>query len=347
MKHTKSYSFRKFLNDLHLWLGIASALVLFVVCLTGTIYTFKSEIQQFMGSDMYKVKELRSEKLSFEELKLSVEKSYESTVTRATITHGEKDPIVFSVAAKEKGSRGQNVYVNPYTGEVMGQGAGPGKDFFGVVFKLHRWLLLDAKIGRPIVGIATLIFVFLCISGLVLWFPKKLKGWKSIKPGFKIKMTRNWKRGHHDLHNTLGFYSLLLCLVMALTGLCWSFVWYKDTLSFVIGAKVFGGRGKNSLESKRIDESKSIGFNEALKVANAQLNYEARKVTVSFPKDDKGVFEVGKNALDRWNETVFDKVYIDQYSGKVLKEELHVNKRLSEKIAGSIKGLHLGDIYGI
>src|SRR5690606_40397849 len=65
-----------------------------------------------------------------------------------------------------------------------------------------------------------IIFTFLIFSGLILWLPKKLRAWKQ---GFKIKLSANWKRINHDLHNTLGFYSFILLLVMSLTGLCWSF----------------------------------------------------------------------------------------------------------------------------
>ena len=43
-----TYTLRKIFNDVHLWMGIASGLVLFVVCLSGTIYTFHTEVEELL-----------------------------------------------------------------------------------------------------------------------------------------------------------------------------------------------------------------------------------------------------------------------------------------------------------
>ncbi|MGG5507485.1 MULTISPECIES: PepSY-associated TM helix domain-containing protein [unclassified Myroides] len=335
------------MNDLHLWLGIASSLVLFVVCLTGTIYTFKTEIQEWLAPNRYAfVAPLAGEVKSVEELVQVVEASTQGKVQRVTLVSKEGKPFVFTVSKGEEGKRGEAVHVNPYTGEILGTGKGPADEFFMTVFKLHRWLLLDSSIGRPIVGIATIIFCFLSISGLILWFPKKIKGWKSIKPGFKIKLNANWKRINHDLHNTLGFYTLLLVLIMSLTGLCWSFEWYRNGLSSVLGAKVFGGRDEVKPQSV-VQDKKTISLEDALAMADKEMAYEYRTLTVSLPKDSLGTYEINKNELARWNETVNDRVFIDQYSGEVIKKEIFTDKSVGEKIAASIRALHFGDIYGL
>lgn len=335
------------MNDLHLWLGIASSLVLFVVCLTGTIYTFKTEIQDWMEPTRYRITAYDTgQRKPVEELVQLVEATTQGTVQRVTLVSKESKPYVFSVSSGEEGKRPDAVHVNPYTGEILGMGKGPGDEFFMTVFKLHRWLLLDSSIGRPIVGIATIIFCFLSISGLILWFPKKIKGWKSLKPGFKIKFSANWKRINHDLHNTLGFYTLLLVLIMSLTGLCWSFEWYRNGLSSVLGAKVFGGRNEVKPESV-VQDKQSITLQEAMDIANKEMNYEYRTLAVSLPKDETAAFEVNKNDLARWNETVNDRVFIDQYSGAVIKKEIFADKSTGEKIASSIRALHFGDIYGL
>ncbi|WP_198283496.1 PepSY-associated TM helix domain-containing protein [Myroides odoratimimus] len=347
MKTKKKNAFRKLMNDLHLWLGIASSLILFVVCLTGTIYTFKSEIQQMLAPDMYKLTVVKDEVLPIDTMKAFVESTYQRKVQRVSIKHKKNAPYVFSVGFEDKDKKNETVYLNPYTNEVVGAGRGPADEFFMTVFKLHRWLLLDMKIGRPIVGIATIIFVFLSISGLILWFPKKIKGWKSIKPGFKIKFNANWKRINHDLHNTLGFYTLIIVLIMSLTGLCWSFEWYKDGLSSVLGAKVFGGRNEVKPESTLTEGAKTLDLSDVIQRANQTISYEYRTMTVSFPKGDKGSFEVSKNEAARFNETVTDRVFIDQYSGDIIRQDMFSDKSVGEKIASSIRALHFGDIYGM
>lgn len=46
---------RKFFNDIHLWLGLASGLIVIVVCFTGTVYVFNTEIREMSASHLYRV----------------------------------------------------------------------------------------------------------------------------------------------------------------------------------------------------------------------------------------------------------------------------------------------------
>lgn len=346
MKNPKKYGFRGLMNDLHLWLGIASALVLFVVCLSGTIYTFRTEVEQWLEPQKYTIRETTAVKADVDELIVLVETASKGKVTRVVTEADNKKPYVFNVSTGKGDKRGENYFVNPYSKEIIGSGKGPASEFFGSVMKLHRWLLLDSEIGRPIVGIATLIFVVLCFTGLFLWFPKKIKGWKSMKPGFKIKFSAKWKRVNHDLHNTLGFYTLLVVLIMAITGLCWSFEWYRSGLSEILGVKVFGGRDEVKPESDVNTTHAVLSYSDAVALANTHFPYEGKTI-VSIPKDDKGSFEIQKNAVSRFNETAFDRLFIDQYSGKIIKKEAFDDKKIGDKMASQIKAIHLGEIYGL
>jgi len=66
-----------------------------------------------------------------------------------------------------------------------------------------------------ITGTATIIFTLGCITGLIIWFPQKIRNWKQ---GLKIKWNAGWKRINHDLHNSLAIYALFFLLLMGLTG---------------------------------------------------------------------------------------------------------------------------------
>lgn len=344
-KTKREYTFRNMMNDLHLWLGILSAVVLFLVCLTGTIYTFRTEIEAFIEPEKYKISHVSEKRKALSELVEVVETTYQRKVQRISVFEKATKPVVLSIAAKEKDKRGENVYVNPYTAEIVGAGQGPASEFFMTVFRLHRWLLLDMKIGRPIVGIATLVFVVLSFTGLVLWFPKKKKNWRNFKPGFKIKFNANWKRINHDLHNTLGFYALLPIVVMSLTGLCWSFDWFRDGLGEVLGAKVFAGRNEVKPTSAFV-WNEQISIDQAVDVAHRQLPFEYRSMTITLPKEETGSIEVNKNSKNRFNETVFDRVFIDQYTGEVIRTDWFADQTIGAKIASSVRALHFGDIYG-
>ena len=344
-KSSKKYTFRKFIRDIHLWLGVGSGIILFLICLSGTMYTFRHEVEQFLEPEKFEIEKSGLDPLSLALLIEQTEKSTNGTVSRISIYDDEKKPAELQVSMSKEDKRGETYYVNPYSSEILGTGKGPSTEFFMFFFKMHRWLLLDQEIGRPIVGVATLIFIILTITGLVLWLPTKIKGWKSFKPGFNIKFSSNWKRINHDLHNVLGFYTFILILIMALSGLSWSFEWYKDGLSSALGAKVFGGRDEKKLESVQLPDETSLAADQIAAAANRELLYDG-KLTIVLAKGAEGSYEVTKKNDAKFNKEAFDKIVIDQYSGKILKKELFANKTLGQKIASQMKAIHLGEIYG-
>ena len=96
---------------------------------------------------------------------------------------------------------------------------------------MHRWLLDSMNPGnegifwgKMIVGVSTLLLVFVLISGIVIWWPRTRK---ALKNSLKITATKGWRRFWYDLHVAGGMYALIFLLAMALTGLTWSFPWYR------------------------------------------------------------------------------------------------------------------------
>lgn len=341
---TKKYTLRKFINDMHLWLGIASGIILFIVCLSGTVLTFEDEIKSFFAEE-FSISP-SSKTLSIEELNSDL--ASEGEVMRISISPDETKPYEFSIKTHSEDRRGTLFFVNQYTGEYAKPAPNVLDGFFMTMFKLHRWLLLDISIGRPIVGVATIIFVILSITGIVLWFPnKKLKmlKWKQFKPGFKIAWRAKWKRINHDLHVTLGFYSAIFLLVMSLTGLFWSFEWYREAGSAIFGTEVFGGRGGGpKTETELPSNSKDINFEEVLTITEDQLPYKGTTV-LQIPSNKKEVYSIKKYHDQDFLETATDELKIDR-NGTILSKQLFSEKPLNEQIVGSIRAIHLGSIFG-
>lgn len=340
----KKYNLRKFINDIHLWLGIGSGIILFIICLTGTVLTFEKEIKDIFSEEA--TVSPKAKKLAIEELSKTL--SSEGEVMRVSINPRVEKPYEFSVKTNKEDRRGTLFFVNQYTGEYSKQIKTSLDGFFMTMFKMHRWLLLDISIGRPIVGISTIIFFILSISGIVLWFPKKqlkkLK-WKHLKPGFKIAWRAKWKRINHDLHVTLGFYSAIFLIIMSLTGLFWSFEWYKDAGSAVLGTEVFGGRGGGPRINSNADlDSVKVDFEAILKIVECELPFEGT-ILLQIPADEKEIFSVRKYHDQDFLQTATDELKIDR-DGTIISKELFSEKPFNVQLASSIKAIHLGSIFG-
>lgn len=338
MKKKKAYTFRKFMTDVHLWLGLASGIILFLVCFSGTMLVFEKEIESIFAEQLHVVPS--SEKLSIDELTSRM--SEKGPVSSVSIPTEASEVYEFRVKTSPEDRRGTTFMMDPYSADILKPEPSPLDGFFSIMFKMHRWLLLDTSIGRPIVGVATIIFLFLSISGIIIWFPKKWK-WKAFKPGFKIKWSANWKRINHDLHNTLGFYSCIVLVIMILTGLCWSFEWYREAGSQVLGTKIFGGRGGPGITSKKTG-SKVISLSEAYTISNSEFKY-AGKTSISIPQEEINVLEIRKYGDDNWSPSTSDLLVLDR-DGSVLKKELFDDKDLNVQVASLIKPLHTGEIFG-
>lgn len=349
----QKYGFRKLMNDLHLWLGIASSLILFIVCLTGTIYVFKTEIEEWLEPQKYRIEKTHEQQLSIDQLIKITENETNGKVNRVSIPADEEKTFAVNVKTNPENRRGETFLIDPYSGDIKGNSKGVASDFFMTTFKLHRWLMLDSSIGRPIVGIATIIFIVLCVTGLILWFPKKIKGFKSLKPGLKIKWKANWKRVNHDLHVTLSFYSLILLAVMAFSGLFWSFDWYKKGLSIALDAQVGkypapSAIKKEESEQKKIEKQTApkviLTYEEALQIASTKLPYTG-DTTIGSPTKD-GFYQIRKYNDQRFNASAYDQLSINAETGEITELVMFDDYRTGEKIAKQIKAIHMGTIYG-
>lgn len=234
-RRAKKGIFRSINDWLHLWLGLTSGIVVFVVSITGCFYAFQQEIRDV--TEPWRFVEPQESAFVPPSKLLDTALKYMPDQKPTGLTYAGSDG---AAAAGYMGNTNGKpsfsvVFMNPYTGDFIAKKmpvGGSEFDFFRFILDGHRSLWLPETIGRPIVGVATLIFLVLLITGLVMWWPKK---WNKAnrKKRFAIKTNGSFKRFNYDFHNVLGFYSLVFALVLAITGLVWSFTWFDQALYYV------------------------------------------------------------------------------------------------------------------
>ena len=358
---------RQFLNDIHLYAGLLSAVVVIAVCFTGTLYVYNTEIREFFDSERYFVSGQGNPK-TLEELKSGLQPLQQGKLVSVTSYSGADRTVQFQVKTEGE-EKATTYFVDSYTGEVLADNSKKtaSEEFMGYVFSLHRWLLLDKvetpilesmtnqELGRLINGIATSLFLLGVLTGIFLWLPKKAKNWKQ---GLSVKWSGNWKRINHDLHNALAFYSILALFIMAVTGPFWSFGWYKtawqktwDTYQAPEEEK----KGELSNEaispnpvledSTQLLEPVLISLDEALAAANKHLTY-AGVVKLTFPEDPEGDLAVSKSRTGFFARAGADQLKLNAQTLELKEKVLFGDLPWRQQVGKSVKALHTGEIFG-
>ncbi len=247
----KDSLFKRINNWLHLWLGLISGVIVLIVCLTGCIWVFNEEITALLEPET-NISWQNKPVLKPSQLAAIAAKQNPGKVpSYANYQQGRTINLTLRPAnAKAFDRRGGYTLlkINPYTGKVISQEEHQKgeADFFRTILNGHRFLWLPSEIGRPIVNYGTLVFVVLLITGLIWWYPKKWN--KSTREkSFTIKWGASFKRLNIDLHNVLGFYSLLSLAAIALTGMVYGIKWYSEGLYWVTSG------GEQLAEYKRME----------------------------------------------------------------------------------------------
>uniref|UniRef100_UPI0039A6D663 PepSY-associated TM helix domain-containing protein n=1 Tax=Ornithobacterium rhinotracheale TaxID=28251 RepID=UPI0039A6D663 len=332
---------REAFRIIHLWAGLIGGVFIFILCFTGSVLVFRDELTKALNPSIFSLNPA-GERQNIEQLIEQVEAKTHKKVVSFELSKEVSAPYTFMLKdKKQQKGRPESVYVNPYNAEVLGGGRNlAGNDFFMFNFKLHRWLLLPMGAGRIVMGVATLLFVLGLVTGMVVWFPKRLKHYKR---GFKVKWSAGWKRINHDFHNSFGLYSLIFLLLMGVTGLCWSFTWWKDASSFVIGAEIFN---REKTEIQVPEQGENLTLSQSVEKVNQHLLYEYDVLRFSdFNLENKALsvnaYKNGFAAI-----SLPDTYYFSPKTGEVLEQELIKDLAFNAFLAKSVHDLHMGKIYG-
>lgn len=343
--------FKRSIGKIHLWLGLSSGLIVFIIALTGCIYVFSNEFTNaYRKNDIY---------ITPQEKAISLSKLWKSTQQQLgdsyqiswvnVYNNPTKSYIFYAYKSNENGityfdsvAYYKSVYVNPYTGKILNI-YNEKYDFFNIVKMMHWSLLLSTKIGQPIVGYSTLIFILLLISGIILWWPKNKKNLKQ-RLTFKWKQTTNWKRKNFDLHNITGFYISSVILIIALTGLIWAFTWFQ-ALVYIAGSGTTTPPDLSVAQSIIIENPTLNTIDTALKTTQEKY-HSSNGYRLSKPSSSTDIINVYIQQFDGLYY-VNHNLQFDQYTGKLLKERTHNDKNFGEKLIHANYDIHVGAILGI
>lgn len=334
---------KKVIGIIHLWLGLASGIIVLFLGITGCILAFEVEIRKLTQPYLFSKAE-EKEYLPPSVLQVNADKYLDGKKSLGVEYPGKGKSAVAIYYDEESYKL---VYLNPYTGNLL-KVKNMNRDFFRVVLDGHFYLWLPPGIGQPIVASATLVFLIMIITGLILWWPKNKSAAKQ-RFRFKWKPTTKWKRKNYDLHNVLGFYMTWIAIFIAVTGLVFGFQWFAKSLYWVTsGGKHMVEHVHPVSDTTKINTTSIVDKVWKEHAVHVKTN---ESLSVSFPATNTDPVEVTVNHRPGTYYNA-DYYHYDQYTGIELPAVgsyagTFKDAAVADKIVRMNYDIHVGAVLGL
>ena len=341
------FVFKKVLFQLHWFFGISAGLVLALMGATGALYAFEGEIMNALNPEVLRVEVRESGILAPAELVSKIEAAAGKTVSGLWVdTQADSAARVF-FTPKPGERRGPMRFFDPYSGELLAEPS--GKAFFDLMLQLHRFLAMG-ETGKQITAASTLALVFFCLSGLYLRWPRQALNWRAW-------LTLDWaKKGrafNWDLHAVAGTWCLAFYLCASLTGLYWSYGWYRDGMTQLLSDAPAGQQGGKPGERRgRPGDAPqgpppSVDYQALWSSLQSAAGPQLVAWNLRLPPVAGQPATVFYLLKDAEHPRALNQLTLDPLSGQVQRHERYADKPFGAQLLASVYALHVGEYFGL
>ncbi|QJD77248.1 PepSY-associated TM helix domain-containing protein [Spirosoma rhododendri] len=325
---------------LHLWLGLASGLVVFIVALTGSMLAFRDELEPLTNARFFTVSSpTNGPRRPLDLLVATATAQFPGKPVSKVIVEDQPDrTVIVELKQSKKAKDVLAVALDPYTGRVVATRVEESA-FFPTVLRLHRYLCLG-ETGKVITGISCSLFLVIMLTGLVLWWPNR----KNRAQRFRIKWNASFKRLNWDLHAVVGFYVLPFIFLIASTGLIWSYKWVNNLLFLALDGKPQTKR-EAPANASAPGEAATGRLTQVLAQTDKQLPHPGR-ITLTFPETDSLSLTVAKVDETAAVSNIVDFLYFDLRTGLPTGQRLYDEETRGFKARRLIFPVHTGSMFG-
>jgi uncharacterized iron-regulated membrane protein len=364
--------FRKILFWCHLVTGVSVALIVLIMSVTGVLLTYEKQMLAWGDARATRVPAHApgARPLPVDVLMQRVARAESGTPTTVAWLAGENAPVRVAFG------REKTIYVDPYSGAVLGQGARKMRAFFRGVTDWHRWLAQSGEgrdRGKMITGAANLGFLFLVLSGLYLWFPRNwapgaLRSVTLFRRGLRAKARDfNW-------HNVIGFWSFVPLAVVVASATVISYPWASNLVYRLAGeeppaqsgpggppagaaagaggpraeggSREGGPRGEGREGARGGDERLLAGVDPLLATARQKVD-GWRTISLAMPKDADApvVFNIDRGSGGQPQKRA--SLTLDRATGAEVKWEPFSAGTTGRKARSILRFAHTGEVLGL
>ncbi|HET9525084.1 MAG TPA: PepSY-associated TM helix domain-containing protein [Pyrinomonadaceae bacterium] len=338
---------RKIIFWCHLPVGVTAGIVILIMSVTGVLLAYEKQITSWADTRGY-----RAAPPAHETRHLPVEtlvaKAREARGANPTAITLKSDP---EAPAEIAFGRETSLFVNPYSGHVLGEGSQRVRSFFRTVTDWHRWLGAkgdNRNVARAITGACNLGFLFLVASGFYLWWPRS----------WNLKAVRNvtwFRRGlpakarDFNWHNTIGFWSAIPLFIIVISAVVISYTWAGNLVYRIVGETPPAPRANQQPARTNNGESSAepiTKLDSAWSVAEQQVN-DWRSISLQLPTSAAAPLTFNIDRGTGGQPQKRGQLVIDRTTGAVTRWEPFSTYTRGRQLRSILRFAHTGEVAGI
>eukprot|EP01022_Parablepharisma_sp_SALTPOND_P035045 TRINITY_DN939_c0_g3_i1.p2 TRINITY_DN939_c0_g3~~TRINITY_DN939_c0_g3_i1.p2 ORF type:complete len:854 (-),score=415.37 TRINITY_DN939_c0_g3_i1:3949-6510(-) len=337
--------FKKIWFQLHWFIGITAGTVLMTIGATGAMLAFREEIMDALSPGVIHVQVRQQQTLTpqqiLEQLR-TAEPGRRVTTMSLSTEPGASVRVVFAPPPGER--RGQARYADPYTGALLAPVT--GQEFFEIIERFHRWLLLPTEIGKIVLGTLVLCLLTLALSGLYLRWPRRPL---SLRAWLRLDFQLQGRSFLWNLHSVVGTWSLVMYVIFATTGAYWALDWFKEGVNTLAGESRKGApmqRGGKGNGKK--DEGAPVPL-ELTQAWQAFLSKapDYQSAQLRLPEQGTQPVQIFFLGHDAPHERARSRMVVLPQSGEIKQLERYEDKSTGARFIAAIYPLHMGTYFGL
>ena len=336
---------RKIIFWCHLPVGAIAGVVILIMCVTGVLLSYEKQITSWADTRGYRAAPPTTETqhLPVETLITKARESRGAAPTAVTLKSDRSAP------AEVAFGRETTLFVNPYTGAVLGEGSQKTRNFFRVVTDWHRWLGAkgdNRNVARAITGACNLGFLFLVASGFYLWWPRNLN-WKAVRNVTWFRRGLPSKARDFNWHNTIGFWSAVPLFIVVLSAVVISYTWAGNLVYRIVGETPPAPRANQpASNANKENSSQTDNLNSAWVRAEQQVN-DWQSISMQLPTAASAPLTFN---IDRGNGGQPQKraqLVLDRATNNVVRWEPFSTYTRGRQLRSILRFAHTGEVIGM
>jgi len=344
----------------HLMAGVLAGIVILMMSATGVLLTYERQLIAWSDRGLRSAPPADgSAPLSVEALLTSLRRDHpDLEVSGVTLASDATAPV--SIVAGR-----QTVYVDAYTGRVLGESTQGVRRFMSEVRAWHRWIAVEGEgrpVARAITGWSNAIFLFIVVSGLYLWFPRKWT-WQRVRPVVWFSKGLRGKARDFNWHNAIGTWSAVPLFIVVLTAMPISFPWANALVYRAVGEEPpqQGGRGGREggpaggreggpagrEEARRDRPQPPLDGLDVLVTSAARQSPGWKTINLRIPTSDRAPVVFAIDRGDGGQPQLRSTLSLNRTTGAVVSSESFSDQSLGRRLRSISRFAHTGEVLGL